>query len=334
MDVFIRIIVSLLPVIVFLFTLNYLDSFQLVRRRAVVTALLMGIVVAIVSLAINDAVMEASGWKRAIVTRYVAPPIEETLKAAWVAWLIARRRVGFMVDAAIVGFAVGTGFALVENAYYIRVLESHNIVVWAVRGLGTAVMHGGMTAIYGLITRTLVDRHEGRFASYLPALGLVIAAHSLFNHFLLSPVVSTLVLHAVLPLILLAVFWQSERTTRQWLGRQMDVDAEMLEIINSGTMSSSRIGRYLVEIRRQFEPAIVIDMLCYLRIRTELAVSAKGMLMMKEAGFKPAPPDGTREKFTELKHLEKSIGVTGRLAMKPLLHQSTRDLWQFYQLDA
>lgn len=334
MDVLIRILVSLLPVVIFLLVLNYLDSFQLVRPRELVIALIIGIAVAIVSLAINDAFMHATGWKRAMITRYVAPPVEETLKAAWLAWLIARRRIGFMVDAAIVGFAVGAGFALVENVYYIRVLETHNIVVWIVRGLGTAVMHGGMTAIYGIITRTLVDRRDGKWTAYVPALALVILVHSLFNHFLLSPVLSTILLHILLPAILIAAFWESERATRHWLGRQMDVDAELLEIMNSGTMGDSRIGRYVTELGRQFEPAVVVDMLCYLRIRTELAISAKGILMMKEAGFKPAVPDGTREKFTELKHLEKSIGVTGRLAMKPLLHQSTHDLWQLYQLEA
>ena len=334
MDFVFRIIASLLPVVLFLFTLNYLDSFQLVRWRTIMTALLVGVMVAIVSLAINDAIMHGTGWKRAMITRYVAPPVEETLKAAWVAWLISRRRSGFMVDAAIVGFAVGAGFALVENVYYIRVLQSHDIVVWLVRGLGTAVMHGGMTAIYGIITRTLVDRRNGRWTSYLPALVLIILVHSLFNHFLLSPVMSTIVLHVTLPVILIAAFWHSERTTRRWLGRQMDVDAELLEIMNSGSMSDSRIGRYVSELGRQFEPAVVIDMLCYLRIRTELAISAKGILMMKEAGFKPAAPDGTREKFVELKHLEKNIGVTGRLAIKPLLHQSTHDLWQLHHLDS
>lgn len=333
MEILIRILISLLPVVIFLFVLNYLDSFQLVRPRELVAALIIGIAVAVVSLAINDSVMHATGWKRAMITRYVAPPVEETLKAAWIAWLISRRRIGFMVDAAIVGFAVGAGFALVENVYYIRVLETHNIVVWIVRGLGTAVMHGGMTAIYGIITRTLVDRRNGNWTAYLPALALVILVHSLFNHFLLSPVLSTVLLHITLPAILIVAFWESERATRNWLGRQLDVDAELLEIMNSGTMGDSRIGRYVTELGRQFEPAVVVDMLCYLRIRTELAISAKGILMMKEAGFKPAVPEGTPEKFTELKHLEKSIGVTGRLAMKPLLHQSTHDLWQLYQLE-
>src|SRR5512134_4113830 len=98
MDLIVRFAVSLVPVVLFLLTLNYLDSFRLVRPRHIVTALLFGVAAALVSLTINDAVMQATGMKRAMISRYIAPPIEETLKAAWVAWLIARRRVGFMVD--------------------------------------------------------------------------------------------------------------------------------------------------------------------------------------------------------------------------------------------
>jgi hypothetical protein len=68
-------------------------------------------------------------------------------------------------------------------------------------------------------------------------------------------------------------------------------------------------------------------------LHVELAISAKGLLMMRAAGFKASPPAGTQEKFRELKHLEKSIGPTGRLAIAPFLHTSARDLWQIYMLD-
>jgi hypothetical protein len=320
--------------VLFLFTLTYLDSFRLVRPREILTAMLFGVAAALVSLTINDAVIQATGMKRMMFSRYIAPPVEETIKAAWVAWLIMRRRVGFMVDAAIVGFAVGTGFALIENTYYLNVLASKNIGVWVVRGLGTAIMHGGMTAIYGIVTRTLVDRWGGRFSTYTTALGVVILAHSIYNHFILPPVTATIVLHILLPATLLIAFRASEQATRRWLGSQMDVDAELLEIIQSGDIGKSRIGHYTREMQRQFDPEMVVDMLCYMRIHLELAISAKGMLMMREAGFKPAAPEGTREKFAELRHLEKAIGMTGLLAIKPLLHKSTRDIWQIHQLDS
>ena len=40
----------------------------------------------------------------------------------------------------------------------------------------------------------------------------------------------------------------------------------------------------------------------------------------------------TREKFTEMRYLEKSIGPTGILALAPMLHMSHKDLWQLYML--
>jgi hypothetical protein len=33
-----------------------------------------------------------------------------------------------------------------------------------------------------------------------------------------------------------------------------------------------------------------------------------------------------------MRYLEKSIGKTGLLAMEPILHWSSRDLWQLYML--
>ncbi len=54
-----------------------------------------------------------------------------------------------MVDAAISGFAVGAGFAVIENLTYIPALSAAGLLTAAVRGLGTAMMHGGTTAIFG-----------------------------------------------------------------------------------------------------------------------------------------------------------------------------------------
>ncbi len=332
-DLVVRFSVSLLPVVLFLVTLVYLDSYKLVHVRSLVMAILFGCGVALVCLTINNAVIHDLGVPRRLSSRYVAPVLEEFLKAAYVGWLIARGRVGFPVDAAVVGFAVGTGFALIENTYYLQRLDSAGILVWAVRGLGTAVMHGGMTAIFAMVAKTFFDRRQGRGAWWLPGLALAIALHSLFNHFILPPVMSTLVLHITLPALILFVFWRSERVTKQWLGTQMDVDAELLDIINSGNMSESRIGHYVETMKKQFAPEVLIDILCYLRVHVELAISAKGLLMMREAGFKASPPAGTQEKFRELRHLEKSIGKTGRLAIAPFLHTSSRDLWQIYMLD-
>jgi hypothetical protein len=74
-------------------------------------------------------------------------------------------------------------------------------------------------------------------------------------------------------------------------------------------------------------------MLCYLRLYTELALRAKGLLMMRENGLDAPVGERTRAKFEELAYLERSIGKTGVLAMKPFLHMTRKDLWQLYVLE-
>ena len=73
-------------------------------------------------------------------------------------------------------------------------------------------------------------------------------------------------------------------------------------------------------------------MLCYLRLHKELAMRAKGLLMLREQGFDQKPGEATRAKLEELKWLVDSIGPTGLMAMKPFLRVSREDLWQFYLL--
>jgi hypothetical protein len=74
-------------------------------------------------------------------------------------------------------------------------------------------------------------------------------------------------------------------------------------------------------------------MLCYLRVYTELAIRAKAALIARENGLEIPVGERTREKFQELRFLEKSIGKTGCLAMKPFLQIERKDLWQMHVID-
>ena len=93
------------------------------------------------------------------------------------------------------------------------------------------------------------------------------------------------------------------------------------------------IGRFLQDLKQKFEGPVVVDMLCYLRLYTELALRAKGMLMMRENGLDTPVGERTRAKFEEMRYLEKSIGKTGCLAMSPFLQMTRKDLWQLYVLE-
>jgi RsiW-degrading membrane proteinase PrsW (M82 family) len=326
-------LLGLAPVACFLAALVLLDSYKLVRLRVVLAIVAAGLAMAVASYLVADGVLRVVSLERTTFSRYVAPVVEEMLKGAVILLLIRWHRIGFLVDAAILGFAVGTGFALGENLHYLRVAGDAGMGTWLVRGFGTAIMHGGTTAIFAVLGLALLERTGGRRArAFLPGFAIAVVLHSAYNHFFLSPFASTVGIAITLPLLLNWVFARSEAAVGDWLGKGFDADAEMLAMIDSGRLSGAPVGRYLQELKSKFAGPVVADLLCYVKLHTELALRAKGILMMRETGFDVPVDDATREKFAELEYLEKSIGRTGRLAIQPMLHMSHKDLWQLYML--
>ena len=321
--------VSFIPVLALLLALILLDSYKLIGLRAVLLTMVAGGIAALVSFGIARLALHVAFINPVILSRYIAPVVEETLKAACVVYLFRAHRVGFMVDAAIYGFAVGTGFALVENLYYLHQMTGATFIVWIIRGFGTAAIHGATMAMFAVISKTVADRRNSLSPGvFVPGLIMAIVTHSLYNHFILSPILSTVVILIVLPLLVVAVFERSERATRRWLGVGFDADQEILRLLSAGEISESPIGRYLESLRTHFPGTVVADMFCYLTLHTELALRAKGIMMMREAGIKPPPDPEIAAKLNEMQFLERSIGKTGRLAIQPFLHTSARDIWQ------
>lgn len=333
-DVLSRAPVGLLPVIIFLLLLLYMDSYKLVNLRTVILVILTGALLPFAGYWINGYAIGLLGWDFQTYSRYAAPVVEEGMKACVMIYLFRTNRIGFLVDSAILGFAVGAGFGVVENFYYLYMAADAHIAVWVVRGFGTAIMHGGTMALFGVMAQTLTERRmKINPLLYVPGFIVAITIHSVFNHFPGTPILTTLGTLLALPPIFLIVFQKSARTMHEWLEVDFDEDAALLEQINSGEFTESRIGRFLQDLKQKFPGTVVVDMLCYLRLYTELALRAKGVLMMRENGLDTPVGERTRAKFEEMHYLEKSIGKTGLLAMSPFLQMTRKDLWQLYVLE-
>lgn len=328
-----QIILSLSPVLLFLAGLLFLDSFKLVKFRAILIAIGVGGLSAIASLMVNTALVDALPLDGRYYPRYIAPVVEESLKAVFLVYLIRTKKVGFMVDAALFGFAIGAGFALVENIVYLRSMPHASLFVWAIRGFGTAVMHGGTTAIFAVLAKNRSDvKSSEALHVFLPGLLVAMVVHSFFNHFFLPPEFMTIVILIILPAVLLLVFKQSEQSTREWLGVGLDTDVELLRLITEGGVSNTKIGTYLRSLESRFRGEVLADMLCYLRVHLELSVKAKALLLMRSVGFDPPPDPEVEAQLNELRYLERSIGQTGKLLMKPFVRLTSRDLWQLHML--
>jgi len=322
--------IALLPVLLFLAGLVQLDGYKLVRMRMMLALVATGALAAGLSYVLNNLAFAHFHGSFVTYSRYVSPWIEESLKAALLIFLIRTRRVGLPVDAGIAGFAIGTGFAIIENLYYLAARPNNALAVQVIRGFGTAIMHGGTAAILAMITNTLYERRPGGgLHLLLPGLLAAVALHTGYNYLLVRPALATLATLLILPFVIYLVFDHSERILRNWIEVDLESDVKRLEAISTGTFLDTPSGRYLQALRDRFKGEQLADMLCYLRVHGELAVRAKGLLLLRETGMPEPPLDAeTRGRLAELGQLERAIGKTGLLALRPLMMATGKEIWQ------
>ena len=326
---------GLLPVLIFLFSLELIDTYKLFTLPRVLRSVAVGALVAVACYGLNTAVAMSGAVSAPVWARSGAPLVEEVAKALYVGWLLRKNRLGFMVDAAISGFAVGAGFAVLENLTYIVDMTAAGLLTSAVRGLGTAMMHGATTAIFGIVSVNLNEMRESRSPLLLlPGLSVAVLIHELYNQPVWNPVKAAVAVLIVLPVLMSFIFWRSEKALERWLGTKLDKDIDLLQTLSGGEFSSSRAGRYLKSLEGTFAPEVLGDMLSYLQLSLELSARAKGDLLRREMDFPVAPDPELPAQIKELRYLESQIGRAGRLAVAPLLGQSRRDLWEMERLAA
>lgn len=327
-----KIVIALLPVLVFLFFLILMDSFKLVKIPYLILCIIWGMFCAIGAYFINSYLLSEMSIERQVFSRYIAPVMEETLKMAIILMLIWKGRIGFMIDGAIYGFGVGAGFALVENIWYLSELNSASLILWTVRGFGTAIMHGGTTSVFSILLMQAFDKGT---RSLIPIIYSWIAAmviHSFFNHFVLPPVATMFFTLVIIAFTEFAIFRYSEKNLRSWLELEFDSEVKLLMMIRKGQFARTNAGEYIAFIKDRFSQMAVVDMLAYIALYLELSIRAKSKLMLHEAGIPVTKDESVDERLAELKALEKNIGITGILAISPVLRISRRDLWKWSTL--
>ena len=325
--------IALLPVLLFLAALVVMDTFKLAHWTTIVEAIGCGVIAALLCDAAYDVLARLPWLSESMLVRYVAPILEENAKALFIVYMFFRRRVGFLVDSTVLGFAVGCGFALAENIAFLRTLGQATPLLWLVRGFGTAILHGALTSTFAMVAKTAIDRRGLRGGlAFLPGMALVIAIHSAFNHLLLPPLAMTGLILLIMPTLVLFIFQRSEHATRDWVVAGLDLDIELLQLIASDVFDATRFGAYLASLKSRFPRHVVVDMFCLLRVELELAIQAKAVLLAAEAGLTaPVHPDAAAA-LEEADYLRRSIGWTGLVALRPLHITTDRDAWHRHVL--
>jgi RsiW-degrading membrane proteinase PrsW (M82 family) len=332
-------LVALTPVLVMAVLFAWLDVFKLMSPWEMIACLLLGAVAALLAWPISGRMLDTLPMGYSFYSRIVAPWIEEALKAAALALLFVNNRIGFKIDAIICGFAIGAGFSVIENIFYLARFPELTTAVWLVRGLGTAVMHGATTAILAATAHELGERSLRRqggemFNLFWLIPGYLVASliHLVFNQFPSHPMEVMIVTLVLAPVALIGLMRFGEGETQQWLAEESEGHRRWLEEWRAGGFPADASGQRIAALAARAKPGEAALIRDYCMLKTELVVTAEEELLDRDRKLEEGEEERLRAAFAKLAEIRKGLGRAGFAALRRLLPFSRNDVWELGEL--
>jgi len=331
---------ALVPVLILLAVFVWLDAFELMSFREIVVLLVLGGLAAIAVYPVSGRLIDTLPIGFSGYSRYVAPWLEEGVKAVVMIGLFWFNRIGYKLDAVISGFAIGAGFSVVENVIYLTIFPDYGAGTWLVRGLGTAVMHGTTLAILAAFAHELAEREMRESAGdfdfnllwFLPGYLIAVALHTTFNQFPDRPMLAMMGAVIFAPVAILAIFHFGTAEAERWLVAECAAHQSQLQALKAGQWPEGPSGKRIAALAGKVAPENAKRIRRYWELQALLVVEAEKAMMEEAAGDVSIDKDEIRAAFAELEGLRRALGRSTYTALKALLPFSRNDYWEVSEL--
>ena len=331
---------ALVPVMVMLAIFVWLDAFALMSLKEILVLLLLGGLGALAAYPVSGKMLDTLPIGFSLYSRFIAPWIEEAIKALIMIALFRLNRIGYKLDALISGFAIGAGFSVVENVIYLTIYPDYGAGTWLVRGLGTAVMHGTALAVLAAIAHEFAEREtRGSAADYdssllwfVPGYAVAVALHTAFNQFPDRPLVAMLGAILVAPIVLIALLGFGTAEAQRWLAAEGAEHRAQFEALSAGRWPDGPAGAKVAALAERLDPEAAKRMRRYWELQAWLVAEAEETMIEEAAGDAAFDADKIRAALTELDGLRKALGRSSFAALQALLPFSRNDQWEVAEL--
>ncbi len=259
---------------------RWLDLYASSSFKTVLVCFGWGIAAFFLALQANNLALGVIGYS--LVVTVFGPVCEEVLKSLILVYYVRRADFTYFVDGAILGFAAGTGFAVVENMLYLGQGGGEaSLLVAFSRGFSTSLMHGSASALVGVsLGRLRFGRGMSRIAAIILGWGAAMTLHLTFNNMINDPSGSlTLLLAVVLGLggvglnagFILWGLQEEKRWLRETLGLKVGVSSNESSIVQK----MDDLDALLAPVAVAFGPAKQKQVAAFLRLQAQLGLKAK-----------------------------------------------------------
>jgi RsiW-degrading membrane proteinase PrsW (M82 family)/CRP-like cAMP-binding protein len=175
-------LIAILVPLFAIYLIVFLDLFATGKRSTILISFAWGAIGAFgLAYVANTSIRDVVGYTT--VVTLTAPIVEEILKSLVLVYFIQQPRFRYIVDGAIYGFAVGIGFAVTENVFYLSNNPGAGLTLALSRVLSTTLMHATASATVGIALGHLRrSRASTKLLWSLLGIALAITLHVVYNN--------------------------------------------------------------------------------------------------------------------------------------------------------
>ena len=325
-------VAAILPVVIYIFVVYKIDHFSLISIKNLFLQVLCGMVAALVCFGLFQLTGLILSENQ---SDFFNPVLEEIIKAIPLLWLATRKKIVFFIDSVICGAAVGGGFSILENLFYLLLGDGMSIGTILFRGLEVALIHMGCSAVIaaGLMLgiRLILRFRSGltiKNRDVLMVISLLVVApvlHVCHNTFHFNPLMQFIFVIATMGGLLVWTYFYDVGMIHSWLDTGLDKQLSLLDSIRQGHLDDTPTGNYLESVKDVFQPEDYYDIICYVLLHVELSVASRSRVMLRESGLERELPltnemkEQILSQYTEYKILEKRLGNAARMTIAPIV---------------
>ncbi|HEX8937719.1 MAG TPA: PrsW family glutamic-type intramembrane protease [Sphingomicrobium sp.] len=332
--------VALIPVMAMLAVFVWLDAFKLMNLKEILVLLMLGAIAALAAWPVSGRLLDTLPIGFSLYSRFVAPWIEEAIKAVIMIGLFRMNRIGYKLDAVISGFAIGAGFSVVENIIYLTIFPNYGTGTWLVRGFGTAIMHGTTLAVLAAIAHEFAERETREAAAdfdfsamwFVPGYLVAVALHIAFNQFPDRPMIAMMASMLIAPIVLIAILNFGTAEAQRWLAAESAEHLGQLEALRGGRWPNGQAGLKIAALAERLDAESVNRIRRYWELQAWLVAQAEEAMIEEAAGDAEFDGPAVRAAFAELEGLKRALGRSTFAAMQALLPFSRNDQWEVSEL--
>lgn len=332
MNIIALVLATAIPLVV-LYIIYTLDLYKTGAFRSVLMCFVWGGAAFAGAFFTNRAIFQNELATRGTIIMFIAPVVEEILKALVLVYLVRRPNFTYFVDGAIYGFAAGMGFAVFENYEYILEAGDAGLGTAISRVISTNLVHASASALVGVaLGLSRFRKALGKLGLLLGGLAAAILLHMAFNNVVwrvdsdLLLVYSAVIGVGAAGFIAFLIF-RGLAEEKQWIEEKLGVADRVTRQEAAYVNRLSDVTELLKPLEKFFGEEKMPQVERFLVIQARLGILRKTLDKLNDDKMRGAVEKQMADLRVEMDALRKGLGAYNMLHLRGILPSEASPLW-------